>query len=158
MTSIGATDGSLAMAIGQNTAVVRSITYMEKGSIEFDYHINRFGSEQFIELQAAYKNTEEPTEDSRLRSPISIKIDFNGAVYYIDDKGIAIPTGLYLAIGDNTISMDFDGNAKKATMTVNGDKAELGFSGNDTYICFVTIFTKLNTTVSLDRFIAIKND
>lgn len=157
-TPIGATDGSLAMAIGQNTTAVRSITYTEKGSVEFDYHITNFGDEQFIELQATYNNVEGATPVSKVRAPIAIKISSDGTVNYIDSNGNAISTGLSLDIGNNTISITFDGNAKKATITVNGDTANIGFSGNDIYVCYVTIFTKVNAKVSLDRFMVIKDN
>ncbi|MBO5884081.1 MAG: DUF2341 domain-containing protein [Clostridia bacterium] len=157
-TPIGATDGSLAMAIGQNTTAVRSITYMEKGTVEFDYYIDSFGYGQVIELQAAYNNKEGATPISKVRAPIAFQITSKGEVKYINASGEAISTGLYLDIGNNTISISFDGNARSATITVNRDTANIGFSGNDIYVCYVTIFTKDYVKASLDRFMVIKDN
>ena len=155
---VGATDGSFAMAIGQNSVVTRSVTYMEKGTVEFDYYATKFGNEHFIELQAAFNNKEGATPVSEVRAPIALKIASNGAVYYVDAEGSAKATGLMLSKGNNTISVSFDGNARKATITVNGESASIGFSGEDNYVCYVTIFTKAEVVVSLDRFTVIKDN
>ena len=154
--SLGATDGALAMTIGQNTIVSRSITYMEKGSIEFDYHISSFGSGQYIELQAAFNNEAGATPISGIRAPIALYIDKSGKVSYVDRSGVKNPTSLSLQLGNNTLSISFDGNERSSTLTVNGKSEGIGFSGDDTYICYIAVFTKQNTFTSLDRFVAVK--
>jgi hypothetical protein len=148
---IGATDGNKAMYVGSDTHLTRSIHYIEEGTVEFDAYMVSAGESFTFELQSAYNNLQ-----GYYSSPLRITTDSEGNLYSNGTKKTDL--GLKLNVGDNTVRIDFNGNKKSATITVNGETAELEWVGNDNYVGFATIWTGASTGVAIDRLTFIRND
>ena len=148
---VGATDGERAMYVGANSHLTRSIHYIEEGTVEFDAYLVNAGEKFSIELQSAYNNIQ-----GWYSSPLRLVSDSEGNLYSNGTEKTAL--GLKLNAGNNTVKIDFNGNEKTATITVNGKTADLEWVGNDNYVGFATIWTGENTGIAIDRLTFIRND
>ena len=147
----GATDGDYAMKIGSNNKLSRSIPYVEKGIVSFDLYVENMAGMTF-ELQSAYNAS------AGVSAPITIYVDAQGNITFVDGNGDRTATGLCLQKGANSISVTFDGS-ENATLTVNGQSAEIFFNAEvGAYACFAYIYTQNGTSVCLDRFTVIDMD
>jgi hypothetical protein len=148
---LGATDGNKAMYVGPASHLTRSIHYIEEGSAEFDAYVSSYGESFTFELQSAYNNIQ-----GWYSTPLRLVSDAEGNLYSNGTQ--KTPLGLKLNLGNNTVRIDFNGNEKTATVTVNGQTANIEWVGNDNYVGFATIWTGANTGVSIDRLTFIRND
>lgn len=148
---VGATDGNKAMYVGSNTHLTRSIHYIEEGTVEFDAYMVSSGESFTFELQSAYNNLQ-----GHYSTPLRLTTDSEGNLYSNGTQKIDL--GLKLNVGDNTVKIDFNGNEKTATITVNGKTADIEWVGNDNYVGFATIWTGASTGVAIDRLTFIRND
>ena len=143
-TTMGATDGDLAMLIENDVTAVRSLHYMEAGSVSFDLYVDELGGGFAVELQSAFNDTRDAT------SPIELYVDCGGYLSAGIDRKIK------LNLGQSSVSVTFDGNAKTARLTVNGEAMDIPYLKNDNYIGYAVIFSEKKTKIAIDRFIAIR--
>ena len=150
--TMGATDGKYAMVLPSSTSVSRPVTYTKKGSVEFDLYVDRMGSGADIELQAAYN------QNTGVTAPVRFGASPDGRIYTYDEAGSRLDTPLTLENGNNTFLVEFDSENGSASLSVNGKKADIGFfSSHGEAICFINVWSRNDTSVSVDRFIMIKN-
>jgi hypothetical protein len=154
--AVGATRGEKALVVNGNTAVSRSLHYMEKGTVSFDYFVSNPGHVT-LELQTAFNN-KALNEATNKTAPISIFTDEEGNLYYNINGGATSGTleGLKLKAGQNSISIDFDGNTKTINVTANGKTASMKWDGKDNYISYFTVFTKYGAQAAIDEFRAVR--
>ena len=154
--AVGATRGEKALVVNGNTAASRSLHYIEKGTVSFDYFVSNPGHVTF-ELQTAFNN--KPLDEATNKTaPVSIFTDADGNLYYHKNGGKTSGTleGLKLVEGQNSISIDFDGNTKTVKVTVNGKTASMEWDTNDNYISYFTVFTKHGAQAAIDEFRAVR--
>ena len=148
----GATDGEYALQIVSNNKLSRSLPYVENGIVSFDLYVEKMGGMTF-ELQTAYNCAAEVT------APITLYVEQDGTVFYVDEGGVRKSVGLSVAKGANRISISFDGNEGTATLTVNEQSKEIVFRSEfGNYICFAYIYTQSETQVAMDTFVLLDQD
>jgi hypothetical protein len=153
---MGATRGNKALIVNGKTGISRSLHYMEKGTVSFDYFVSNPGHVT-LELQTAFNNKSIDAAANKT-APISIFTDGEGNVYYNDRGGATSGTleGLKLNKGQNSVSIDFDGNAKTVNVTINGKTASMPWYGEDNYISYFTVITNSGAQVAFDEFRAVR--
>ncbi len=147
VSTIGATDGTSSMQINSKSTVSRSLPYTEKGTVLFDLYFVSLGDGMQIEFQPAYN------QYTNRCAAMALIIDADGNVQTKNANGTIESTGLKVIVGNNSISITFDGTSNSATLTVNGQSVTIGFDtalGN--YICNVNIWNSENTISCIDRF------
>lgn len=187
--TLGATDGNYALSFGANSIVSRTLHYMEKGKISFDYYLpSDFSGSTTIELQSGFSTKKsietikygilnlQSRQDNTGAAPIVLDITSDGSIkYYSRNASTSYPnrvtltdTGIDLTKGSsNSISIEFDGNAGTASITVNGTTKTIAYMGEvsgttykvspSNFICNMVVHNGASTT-AIDRFTAVKQD
>ena len=134
------------MLIAGGSGAVRSIPYLQNGSIVFDLYLENINSRFEVELESAYSDIYGKA------APIAFTYD-RGAITFL---GADAPCGLTLRQGWNRISigLQLEDQNPHAVMTVNGANTanvpvnlEIG-----DYICYVDVQNVGTTNVYLDAF------
>ena len=127
------TEGEYSMLIAGGSSAVRSIPYLQDGTVEFDLYLDSLDAVLQIELEAAYG-----TEYGKA-APIAFEVS-NGVVTFLGADG---SSGVTLQQGWNRIvfQLNLSAETPSATMSANGAaavtvpvNAEVG-----DYVCYVDV-------------------
>ena len=152
------TDGSYSMQIDGTSSALRSIPYLQTGSVSFDFYVEDINAGEFqIELESAYGTIHGKA------APVALTVR-DGKLYFLaaDRAQGEVEVAANLRNGWNSITFDLDLVAENAgaTMSVNGGEAtavpvalEIG-----NYVCYVHITTLNGVKVYVDDFLAIDDD
>ena len=173
-TDMGATNGERALLLKNFSAISRAIHYIREGEISFDLYASEFGEGLGIELQSAFNDREDKSisvskpqitfndPNKKYDIPETVESKSTAIHFTVDENGNVLDcgreTGLKLEKGNNHMCLIFNGKAKTAELSVNGKTTPVAFAGNDGYVSYVTIFPKKESCMSLDNFIAIKDN
>ena len=137
-----AAEGSRSMKLEDDSSAVRSIPYLQNGSVSLALYAETAAADLTLELESAYG-----TEFGKA-APIALQIT----------DGIIGDTGLRLQKGWNSISFDLMLTEGTASITVNGETASLtpALSLGD-YICYVDLNIG-STPCYVDDFTVVDTD
>ena len=142
------TEGKRSMKLLPDSAAVRSIPYLQDGTIAFDLYLDRADANFTVELEAAYSDVYGKA------APIALRVE-NGVLFF-GDEGEAGQSAVTLRQGWNSFvfTLQLSAAAPTAALAVNGaDPIVVPVDGEiGDYICWVDITTGM-TTCYLDGFL-----
>ena len=139
-----ATDGTQSMKLAGDSAVARSIPYLQNGKIKMDLHLNSANANFTLYLQSAFSN-------DTVATPIALTCN-NGSMV-INGQTVNFNQGW------NTVEIDITMSSGTGYISVNGNRVVLDIDSDiGTYICFVRIATNPDTTMYLDDFLVVDED
>ena len=136
-----------AMKLGSAAMAIRSIPYLQDGTLSLDIYVTS-GSSFTVELQSAHTRY----YDS-ISVPIALRVE-GGKLYF---NSSATASG-EVQEGWNTLTFQLGLSTDEATLSVNGGAAiEVPLKENfDDYICFINIGTAENSTIYVDELLVIE--
>ena len=146
-----ATDGKYSMQIGSYSAVVRSVPYVQNGTVSFDIYLeNKDTANLEMELESAYGTVHGKA------APIALRICEGKLLALNEDHSAEVEIPCTLKNGWNSIAFDLSlaQETSEATMSVNGGaptKVPVDQAIGD-YVCYVHITSNQRDYLYLDNF------
>jgi len=139
--------GKYAMKLGSAAMTIRSIPYLQDGTLSLDIYVTS-GSSFTVELQSAHTRYYD-----EISVPIALRVE-GGKLYF---NSSATASG-EVQEGWNTLTFQLGLSTDEATLSVNGGAAiEVPLKENfDDYICFVNIGTAADSTIYVDELLVIE--